>query len=244
MLPKIIHNMWLDDNNRKMPDKYLVNLKTFKESNPDWKTMFWDNNKIDELLLSHFSNYREKFWKLKRTIIKCDVARFMVLYIHGGIYIDLDFYCLKSLNELLVFDILLFREIPEHEYRGGQLLNGFVGMAPFRKDCLDWLNEMFDNLNSDSPATDIFVMDTTGPRAMYEFFKDYDYLTGCAVTPYTNRQKISSTCKIDDLTYAYTNWNEGTGWNKKPIKNFPIVSIVLAILLIIILFIFLTLLFR
>jgi mannosyltransferase OCH1-like enzyme len=230
--------MWLSDNNQKMPDKYLTNLETFKKLNPDWDIFFWDNNKIDQLLLSHFSNYREKFWKLKRVIIKCDVARFMVLYFYGGIYIDLDFYCIKPLNELLEFDILIFREIPEHEYRGGQLLNGFVGMTPFRKDCLEWINRMFDNLNSESSATDIFVMDTTGPRAMYEFFKDYDYLTGCAVTPFTNKKKISSTCQIDDLTYAYTNWDEGTGWNKKKNNNFSTILLISTIIFIFVSIIF------
>lgn len=227
MIPKIIHMMWLG--NKKHDSN---GLESFKKFNPDWSIYFWDDDKIDELINIYFPNYKLDFNKIEKIINKCDIARFMVLYVHGGIYVDLDFYCIRSLNELTQFDILLFREISEHEYRGGQLLNGFVGMIPGRQDCLNFIDNMFYNLKIKNKKDINYVMDTTGPRAFYEFFKDYDYFSGCSVSPFTNKQRISSSCNINNLMYAYTNWDEGSGWNKKNNNKKILFLIILSILII------------
>ncbi len=219
--------MWLGNEKNKS-----IGMESFKQFNPDWLFYFWNDETIKKLIKLHFPSYEIKFNNIDKIISKCDIARFMVLYIYGGIYIDVDFYCVRPLDELLQFDILLFREISEHEYRGGQLLNGFVGMTLGRQDCLSFIDIMFDNLESKNKNDINYVMDTTGPRALYEFFKDYDYLSGCSVTPFTNKQRISSSCDINNLMYAYTNWNEGSDWNKK--NHYKKKIFILIILLVII----------
>ena len=88
MIPKIIFQSWktleldacLSENSQ-----YIQNL------NPEYEYKLYDNKMCRNFLLEHFGkNYVNAFDVLKAGALKCDLWRYAVLYIHGGIYIDMD----------------------------------------------------------------------------------------------------------------------------------------------------------
>src|SRR5438105_4266380 len=105
-IPKIIHQIWLqgsDNNNNpiNIPDDYPNFTDSWKQMNKEFTYVLWDDDKIMALMKEKFPFLIQKYNSLPRFIQKVDIAKFMILYTYGGIYVDLDLECLKSVNDLL-----------------------------------------------------------------------------------------------------------------------------------------------
>jgi Glycosyltransferase sugar-binding region containing DXD motif len=100
---KVIHHMWLDktvSDNLGPPERFVKFQKSWKKYNSDWDVMFWNRERIDQLIestpsLQKYSHFYHN--ELKEHIEKCDVARIIVMMVYGGFYIDLDYECKKAL---------------------------------------------------------------------------------------------------------------------------------------------------
>jgi len=97
--PKIIHQIWIQGED-KIPEKFHENISKNKENNPDWKYIIWDEPMIMQLLKETNPEWLETYNKLKYLHQKADYGRYVILYLQGGIYIDMDAYTIKSLDSL------------------------------------------------------------------------------------------------------------------------------------------------
>lgn len=105
-IPKIFHQIWLgkrlprnlsnsrtDNFYRKWHNSWLIH-------NPDWKFVVWNDDRIKE-----FTDDDPEFLNLLNACQsfseKSDLLRFKILEKYGGVYIDTDFECLKSIDPLL-----------------------------------------------------------------------------------------------------------------------------------------------
>lgn len=66
-----------------------------------WQYTLWREESIVALIRVYFPQYLDEFNKLDSIIKKVDCARLMILYVYGGVYVDLDSYMKKDLNEFL-----------------------------------------------------------------------------------------------------------------------------------------------
>lgn len=106
-IPKVIHQIHLGD--KPLSDQELKWQKTWKHYNPDWKFIFWDDERlrgidiINKEYLDDCDNYS----------MKSDILRFDILYQFGGLYIDTDFECLKPLDPFFCDkDFIVCRQNP------------------------------------------------------------------------------------------------------------------------------------
>ncbi len=256
MIPKILHRMWLDKtitNNEHVPQKYDRFIKSFSDHNPELTVMFWNMDKVKKLFdyNPEIAKYKETWINLPHHIQKCDMARFIIMYLYGGIYVDLDFMCYKNLSPLLNRDLLLVFEPVEHseiwhDPIEARLYNGFIGSVPKHQFWLDWLDFIVASLKKTSD-----VMYTTGPVNFRIFFNQSRYrgtpiVSTCDLLPIyltSNTNYITRGCidrnnnsKIitsDDYyktfgNYAHTKWSEGSGWGNEqlssPQENFTLVN--------------------
>src|SRR5947209_3295412 len=106
-IPKLIHHMWLQKGSidlNEPPERYKSFVESFHKCNPNFQFVFWNKKKVRELFQQ---NEQLKPWRhfyfhtLKFHIEKCDFARYALLFVYGGLYVDLDFQCLKPLHKLL-----------------------------------------------------------------------------------------------------------------------------------------------
>jgi mannosyltransferase OCH1-like enzyme len=220
-IPKKIHFLWLSKDEEKLgiPEKYLFNVKTYIEKNPDFEIILWDNQSIKILLETKYPQYIELINSLTRVISKCDFIRFLIIYSEGGVYSDLDFYCRENLCEIIKDKKEVFyEEIPEHEPKHRHISNGFFCSVPKTEFIKGWIDRMVNNFNRDLKInSSYFVWNTTSPK---EFWKYYMSLSNpprlsdtCESLPYTNNQEISKLCKYyPTKQVVYTLWNEGSGW--------------------------------
>ena len=100
MIPKIIHQTWRDKN--LPPIIYNLvseNIKTLKSQG--YELMFWTDEMILKLISEEYPHFYN-IYKLARTgVQKGDIARILLVYHYGGIYIDLDVLILRDFGEFL-----------------------------------------------------------------------------------------------------------------------------------------------
>lgn len=117
MIPKIVHQVGPKDKTIWHPIwKKCHNSwkKNFPE--PEFKHILWeDSEQIDDLVKNNFSEYWEYYCNLPMHMLKIDFARICILYIYGGIFADLDFYCYSNFYSDLI-DNLYVLESFEGEY--------------------------------------------------------------------------------------------------------------------------------
>lgn len=96
-IPRIVHQIWIQGY-VNIPDKLLENLKSIKFSNPSFHFEFWDEPRIIMLL----QKYHPKILKIYKNVhkyngtvsvmaSKSDLARYAILNLYGGLYMDIDF---------------------------------------------------------------------------------------------------------------------------------------------------------
>lgn len=268
-IPKIIHQMWLDKyvtNNTVAPPRYNPFIKSFIDYNPEFKYVLWNINKVKKLFkIPELRKYKNIWLSFPHHIQKCDMARMLVIYMYGGIYVDLDFTCFKNLSPLLNRELLLVLEPIEHDgVVDRKLFNGFFGSVPKNKFFLDWLDYVCECLKKDTS-----VHNTTSPENFRKFYNQSGYKVNfvdtCDIIPLYSDSKgnnyISKDCKIkhnlglitDNFytkllnNYTHTKWKEGSGWgaehleihstNKLKIKTLSILFVILICIIILIILI-------
>lgn len=113
---KIIHfvyGLWADNPN-KLPDFAIETINSWKKHLPcDWKIKIWTKEESWELINRdvELSNICKE---VSRKVMIADIVRCLILYYHGGFYVDLDCKLVnnvfKILNSLHNKSTVLFQE--------------------------------------------------------------------------------------------------------------------------------------
>ena len=86
----------------------------------------WDDDAIDRFIEERFPDHADFYRSLPFHIIRLDFFRFALLYAEGGIYADMDMYCVRNFYDELYKD-LAFVESP---YIKDELENSLMAAAP------------------------------------------------------------------------------------------------------------------
>lgn len=101
IIPKKIHQIWLGG--KGVPKKSIKWMNSWKRLNPDWEYKLWNEDNIKELKVSEFNVYSKKINPGYRS----DILRYIILNKFGGVYVDTDFECLKSIpTEILHYKFI------------------------------------------------------------------------------------------------------------------------------------------
>ena len=104
-IPKKIHFTCKDKNN--IDNKIWIQcLDKYKSMYPDYEICIHDNNDIYKLISDNYPEFLEKIKKIKTGAILADLFRYLILYLEGGIYSDLDCEPIKKIDELLNHDFV------------------------------------------------------------------------------------------------------------------------------------------
>lgn len=103
-IPKTIHQVWVGP--RPAPNGWM---KTWKDMNPGWGYRVWDEPKILALLNLRRQTASLRWFRKaiheRRYDAAADIARVNILLEHGGVYVDADSECLRSLDGLVPDDV-------------------------------------------------------------------------------------------------------------------------------------------
>ena len=162
IIPKKIHQIWIGG---PLPKKYEQIRKTWQDMHPDWEYKLWTDDDAARLEMRNC----DLFEAATNIGQKADILRCEVLNQFGGLYVDMDFECLKP------FDIL------NHTYsfytglnhtRIFELANGLIACTPGHP-LMKRLIENISITGGGYPGWRQNVIITTGPAFFTKHFMAY-----------------------------------------------------------------------
>ena len=118
-IPKKIHQIWLGGN---MPIEFVRYTATWRTINPDWEYKLWTEEDLKDVDIPR----RSLFDSIEHVAQKSDFLRYHILNQFGGIYVDTDFECLKSFDDLLYLNFFTGIGYPKDL----ELYIGIIGSTP------------------------------------------------------------------------------------------------------------------
>lgn len=99
IIPRKIFQSWKTKN---LPKEIQENVNIIKNLNPEYEYYLFDDNDCRNYLLLNFGeNYANAFDEIKPGAFKCDFWRYAILYLEGGVYMDLDMKLLIPFRNFL-----------------------------------------------------------------------------------------------------------------------------------------------
>jgi mannosyltransferase OCH1-like enzyme len=129
MIPKRIHLIWMQGHN-SLPNKYASGCLSWADKNPSWKVTIWSRDTLPKL---------QNSWVLDidDPTLQSDIARFEIVRLHGGIYVDCDTVCLKAIDPLVEkYDAFVSKRTPE------RLASSSFGATAEHPWLVDMVNEI------------------------------------------------------------------------------------------------------
>ena len=84
MIPKLVHNIWIQGYNN-LPENLKTSYNNIKELNPEWEFIFWHENMIIDLLKKYpniykvYQNIENLPGLLNILALKSDIARYIIM---------------------------------------------------------------------------------------------------------------------------------------------------------------------
>lgn len=140
MIPKCIHQIWFQGA-ENIPPRYIENVTLIKSMNPGWKHIVWDEASLRKECAKIGGDVLSCFNACKYMHQKIDLGRYVVVYLHGGISIDMDvkalrpldsWKCLPKINSLAVSRVSLNRieALVTTGFKSTTLINNASVIAP------------------------------------------------------------------------------------------------------------------
>jgi hypothetical protein len=125
-----IHQILINDTN-KLPNKFpkFHNLcyKQIKKLYPNEEYHLYSGEEIEKIIKNNFHNdVFVAYKKLKPYAYKADLARLCLLYLYGGLYVDLNLYFINTIPNLHEVEFFAFRDISEMSKQSWSVLNGVI----------------------------------------------------------------------------------------------------------------------
>jgi len=164
-LIKIPRNIFQTWETKDLSDGFKLLTQTWKDKNTNYSYFLFDNNDCIDFIKKHFD---EKVYNAYSRIIpgafKADLWRYCVLYIYGGIYVDIDTVCLGKVDSFLNEDIEFMTPIDLNNCPNigtHNLFNCFIASIPNHPILLNCINRIVYNVeNNIVPFSNL---DFTGP---------------------------------------------------------------------------------
>jgi hypothetical protein len=157
LVPRVIHQVRLGA--LKMKPKWIeANASCAALHTPDqgWRFEFWDSTRANDFVRDEYPELLDTYLGYGQEIQRSNVIRYLILYKYGGMYMDLDVKCKKSLEFFTTVDWVSPPGLPTG------INNAFMAVHkghPFLKHAIDNLKR-FDLNWISLYATDMCVLFT------------------------------------------------------------------------------------
>ena len=121
LIPRVFHQIWVGPD--RLPDEYARYQRTWLDQHPGWELRFWTDDNLPDRL-----RRPEGYERLRSPVERADILRLEVVYLFGGVHVDVDFECLRSI-EPLIGEAEFFIGLAKPERVNGALFGAVAGHA-------------------------------------------------------------------------------------------------------------------
>lgn len=237
--PRIIHQIWISDRNKPLPDEWQESINEWKRIYPDYEYILWDNARVNDLL-SKNDEWRINFHSFKYLIQRVDYLKYLIMYKYGGIYSDLDLLPKKRFEEHIKSntDCCVVRSQFKPSYYTNCLL---VGM-PRTQIWLDLINESVKRKNGNMRFTKhVDVTRTTGSWMLTDVINNSNSSVTILPTSF-NPNVLKGEYHTD--TFKALNGGSWNGWDTRALivmyNYWPVLIILIIVVIVILIWLTLT----
>lgn len=155
-VPKIIHQTWKTN---QIPDRWIPVRESCISAHDNWDYMLWTDESGRELIQREYPWFLSVYDGYKFPIQRADAVRYFILHHYGGVYMDLDIGCVRPMDNLLRFDLVLPQTVPVGV--SNDLMFSAKG-HPF----MDFIIHRLAQFDYDYQLNYATVMFSTGPMAL------------------------------------------------------------------------------
>jgi inositol phosphorylceramide mannosyltransferase catalytic subunit len=99
MIVKKIFQTW---KTREVPRQWADAQASVIKMNPGWEYVLLTDEDNERIVKEHFPDFYPHFMAFPHPIQRADAVRYCVMYLYGGIYLDLDYEALKPFDDLVL----------------------------------------------------------------------------------------------------------------------------------------------
>jgi mannosyltransferase OCH1-like enzyme len=167
-LIKIPRNIFQTWESKNISSGFNILTQTWKYNNPNYAYFLFDSNDREEFIKKNFEeNVYKAYCRIIPGAFKADLWRYCILYIYGGIYVDIDTICLNKIDSFLDENIELMTTIDLNNcpyYGTYNLSNGFIASIPKHPILFDCIKRIVYNVeNNIVPFSNL---DFSGPGVL------------------------------------------------------------------------------
>lgn len=139
----------------RIPKDVYTNIKEYA---PEYNHVVYDDNDIITFLKKYYNqNVIDTFINLKSGAHKADLARYCLLYIHGGVYMDIKTKLIKPLKEIFTENDIIYSVLSNDK---DHIYQGVISTPPKQYLFLKLIN---------------FIIRIQNPSSYHLFCKDFYY---------------------------------------------------------------------
>lgn len=156
-IPRIIYQTFEE---YEIPDGMFNSIQSWKDLNPEYEHYYYTETDRLEFIEKFFDKrVLNAYLSIIPGAFKADLWRCCILYEKGGVYVDSDMICLKSLNDYLEWDdeFLISRDDPMSETF---LANGFIASIPKHPFLKQQIDSIVYNIEN---KKECYYLDISGP---------------------------------------------------------------------------------
>lgn len=146
MIPKHIHQTW---KNESVPEQFRPYVDSWQKHHPGWQYTLWTDEMNTDFIANHYPGFLRLYNAYPQPIQRVDAVRYFILKTYGGIFVDLDFECLKETSPLLSEGSFIAGLEPrEHaiwHHKDYIISNAFMAAAPACPFLDDVCNRLLTN---------------------------------------------------------------------------------------------------
>ena len=147
VVPKIIHQIWIGEKQINT-DKIYKNLYLYNDPK-EYKYIMYNDEQIYKFLSVYFPHLLKTYNIINNYAHKSDLVRYCILYLYGGIYLDVDLEVKSGFNDIILNannpnntnNTKMITAIGAHSNSNfGECCNGFIITKKYNPIFLDLIN--------------------------------------------------------------------------------------------------------
>jgi mannosyltransferase OCH1-like enzyme len=219
-----IYQVWFQGCDNIQRDDFKANVRKWKDLNEDsWNYFCVADRDLKNACAEFSQRCLQAYLSCPDMHMKIDLGRYVLLYLHGGVYVDMDAFALRKLDDSnLVRKLIESYETSDQHVLGlSQLVmhpteclltlgytsafNNAIMMSSKRNPVLkDFICVVVDNILAKLPASKfIRIQTTTGPVCFNRFFQNPSNTKQTRIIKFP--PEIFEPCKLDGTCHITPN---------------------------------------
>ena len=109
-IPHIFHQIWKTN---FVPKKCSSWIRSWRVHHPSWTYVFWTHETARELVAAVHPQFLDIYDGYAVDVSRADAVRYIIMYVFGGVYMDLDMESLRPVNQMVDHNTCILAQEPE-----------------------------------------------------------------------------------------------------------------------------------